>query len=113
MRMTNKCSSRSLTPLRFTLPAEVMTLLDTLASDAGNLISTDIYRSNLIGQQNVAFKVKCCVFEAISARQNNIHSFYINAIGFDPSKLIDRPLTHGRRKINSHQIVECRGALLP
>jgi hypothetical protein len=57
MRMTNKCSSRSLTPLRLTLPARVVTLLDTLASGAVNLISIDMYRLNLIDQQNVAFKV--------------------------------------------------------
>lgn len=57
MRMTNKCSSQSLTPLRFTLPTGGVTLLDTLASGAGNLISIAIYRLSLIGQQNVAFKV--------------------------------------------------------
>lgn len=57
MRMTNKCSSRSLTPLRFTLAAGGVTLLDTPASGAGNVISIDICRLNVIGQQNVSFKV--------------------------------------------------------
>ena len=34
MRLTNKCPSRSLAILRFTLPAQVVKLVDTLASGA-------------------------------------------------------------------------------
>ena len=34
MRLTNKCPSRSLAILRFALPAQVVKLVDTLASGA-------------------------------------------------------------------------------
>ena len=42
MRLTNKCPARSLAILRFALPAQVVKLVDTLASGASALTGVEV-----------------------------------------------------------------------